>query len=241
MKLLCLGDSITRAQVSADYVAMVRERLPAFTVEGSGVNHEMSAALLARLDAVVAARPDAVTVLIGTNDLRYAMDSSDAASLSRRWRLFEPQDADTFCANLSDITTRLRDETGARIALLSPPVLGEDPSSRAMTLAAEYADITREVAAEHDVAYLPLHERMRSLLGSGPAYRPGGRYAARAAIRHFVLRQGFDTIARSRGLRLTTDTVHLNGAGATLVADLVAGFALAPAPSPRVPAPTINR
>jgi len=241
MKLLCLGDSITRAQVSADYVGMVRDRMPKAAVTGSGVNHEMSAALLARLDDAVAAAPDVVTVLIGTNDLRYALDPADAAGLSRRWGLTGPQDADTYCANLSDITTRLRDETGARVALLSPPALGEDPSSRAMTLAAEYADIVREVAVEHDVAYLPLHERMRELLGSGPAYRPGGRYAARAAIRHFVLRQGFDTISRSRGLRLTTDTVHLNGTGATLVADLIAGFALAPAPSPRVPAPTINR
>lgn len=241
MKLLCLGDSITRAQVSADYVAVLRDRLPACTVLKSGVNHEMSAGLLARLDAAVAERPDVVTVLIGTNDLRYALDPADAAALERRWGLPGPQDADTFCANLSDITTRLRDETDARVAILSPPALGEDPSSRAAALAAEYADIAREVAVEHDVAYLPLHERMLPMLGTGHPYRPGGRYAARAAIRHFALRQGFDTIAHSRGLRLTTDTVHLNGAGATLVADLIAGFTLAPAPSARFPAPTINR
>ncbi|GIG69920.1 SGNH/GDSL hydrolase family protein [Phytomonospora endophytica] len=242
MKLLCLGDSITRAQVSADYTAILRDRLPRFTVVGSGVNHEMSAGLLARLDTAVAARPDVVTVLIGTNDLRHALDPRDADALTKRWGLTGPHDADAYCAHLSGIATRLRDETGARVALISPPVLGEDPGSPAMALAAEYADITREVATEHEVAYLPLHERMLELLGDGgPRYRTGAVYAARAAIRHFVLRQGFDTVSRSRGLRLTTDTVHLNGVGARLVADLIAGFALAPAPFAPAGAPTINR
>lgn len=111
--------------------------------------------------------------------------------------------------------------------MTAPPALGEDLDSAANRLAAEFAAITREVCTAEEATYLPLFEQSVDALrreGSRPgiAYRPGAMYAARAAMRHFLLRQSLDAVSRSRGLLLTTDTVHLNSRGAAIVAGLIA-------------------
>ncbi|NUP68515.1 MAG: SGNH/GDSL hydrolase family protein [Nonomuraea sp.] len=227
MKLICLGDSITRGQVSVDYVAMLRDRLPGADVINAGVNHEPSSKLLERLDDVVARDPDVVTVLIGTNDANATLSERRAQALRKRWKLPESPSPAAYAANLAAVAKRLQDETMARVALLSPPVIGEDLDSLPVRRTAEFAGIVRRVAADQGVAYLPLHERMTAdLRGTTPGtrYRPESRQAQTAAIQHFLLGRSLDAISRGRGLRLTTDTVHLNSRGAAMVADLIEGF-----------------
>ncbi|WP_018349736.1 SGNH/GDSL hydrolase family protein [Longispora albida] len=233
MKIVCTGDSLTRAQVSADYVQMLRERpagVGGWDVTSAGVNYELSSGLRARIGEVIDSDPDIVTVLIGTNDLRSALSAKDAASLRKRWKLTSAPTAATYRENLSAIVSRLHASTHARVALLSPPVIGEDPGSTPNQLAATYAAIVREVATEHGATYLPLFEQMLDYLRTHhqqprTAFRPGVLLAATAATQHFVLRRSFDSISRSRGLRLTTDTIHLNNRGATMIADLISTFA----------------
>ncbi|MFC4114614.1 SGNH/GDSL hydrolase family protein [Nonomuraea zeae] len=230
MKLICIGDSITRGQVSADYVTMLRARLPEAAVLNSGVNYELSAQTLDRLDDVIRQDPDVVTVLIGTNDANFTLSPRLARTLRKRWGLTAAPDVEGYAANLTAIARRLQDETMARVGLLSLPVIGEELGSEPVRRAAEYSAIVREVAAEQGVSYLPLNERMTAYLEErgrtpGTRYRPEGRLAQTAAIQHLLLGRGLDAISRSRGLQLTTDTVHLNGRGAAMVADLVEAFA----------------
>jgi lysophospholipase L1-like esterase len=228
VKVICLGDSITRGQVSVDDVAMLRERLTEATVVNAGVNYEPSSELVKRLDGIVAQDPDVVTVLIGTNDANATLSEKRAQALRKRWKLSADPTPDSYAANLRAVVRRLQEATTARVALLSPPVLGEDLDSVALRRTVEYSEIVRKVAADQGVTYLPLNERMiADLAGTTPGmrYRPDGAQAQRAAIQHFVLRRSLDAISRSRGLRLTTDMVHLNTRGATMVADLIEGFA----------------
>lgn len=225
MKIVCAGDSITRGQVSADYVAMLREALPDATVVNAGVNLELSSGLRSRLDAVTAEKPHVVCVLTGTNNVRYALDSNDAARLRRRWQLTESPSLASYREDLRDIARRLR-ETASRVAFLSLPVIGEVLDSEPVRRVAEYSDVVREVAAELQIGYLPLHERMVAFLEDHPAvpktrFRPGRFLVATAALQHLLLRRSFDAISRSRGLQLTTDTIHLNHRGAGMIAELV--------------------
>ncbi|MFB4281224.1 SGNH/GDSL hydrolase family protein [Nonomuraea sp. MTCD27] len=229
MKLICLGDSITRGQVSADYVALLRARLPDDTVINAGVNHEPSSELVKRLDAVIAQDPDVVTVLIGTNDANATLSGKRARALRRRWKLAADPTAADYAANLAAVARRLQDQTMARVALISLPVIGEDLASVPVRRAAEYSDIVRRVAAREGVTYLPLNERMTAYLEErgrtpGTPYRAEGLLAQTAAMQHFLLGRSLDTISKRRGLQLTTDTIHLNGRGAAMIADLVEGF-----------------
>ena len=228
MRILCVGDSLTRAQVSADYVDALERAFEGSVVARAGVNLEPSSVLVARLDALVAWKPDVISVLTGTNNVRYSLSEADAERLRRRWRLTKPQSLETYREDLRVIARRLKG-TGARVAFLSLPVVGEVLDSEPVQRAAEYSQVVREVAAEQQVSYLPLHETMVTFLRAHPCVpgtlvRPGSFLTYTAAFQHFVLRRSFDAISRSRGLRLTTDTIHLNTRGAGMISELIAGW-----------------
>ena len=226
MKIICAGDSLTRAQVSADYVAMLRARLPHAVVLNAGVNYETSGVLASRIAGLADQDPDLITVLTGTNDMRALLSSKDRTSLRKRWKLTADPTPDAYRANLTAIVQTIQRHCHARIALLSPPVIGEELGSAPVRLAGEFAEIVGKVAADQEVAYLPLYERMTGLLEQsgarpGTAFRPGMWLASTAAMPHFLLRRRLDAISRARGLQLTTDTIHLNSRGAAIVADLI--------------------
>ncbi|WP_238011161.1 SGNH/GDSL hydrolase family protein [Dactylosporangium sp. AC04546] len=222
MRIVCLGDSITKGQLGVDYVAVLRRRVDAEVIQ-DGVNGDLAYNLLQRLDAAVAHRPDVVTVLIGTNDVRAAIDPEHARVAMRRKRLPERPTIQGYQRNLSDIVRRLRDETGARIGLLSLPVLGQAPAQEQAT---EYSGVVREVAAEFGAGYLPLHERQLADLGEARprSYGDAHRLRNTAVLQRLILRRSWDDISRRNGLELTTDLIHQNSRGAGHVADVIAEF-----------------
>jgi lysophospholipase L1-like esterase len=226
MKIICAGDSLTRAQVSADYLAMLRARLPQAIIVNAGVNYEPSSGLTSRIAALAAQDPDLITVLTGTNDMRALLSDVDRTALRKRWKLTTDPTRDAYRANLTAIVHAIQHRSHARIALLSPPVIGEELGSAPVRLAGEFAEIVRKVAADENVAYLALYEQMTAILERsgkrpGTTFRPGRWLASTAAMQHFLLRRRFDAISRSRGLQLTTDTIHLNSRGAAIIADLI--------------------
>jgi lysophospholipase L1-like esterase len=114
VRILCVGDSLTRAQISADYVSILQRALPTCVITREGVNLELSSGLVARLDPLVREKRDAVCVLTGTSNVRYSPERADAARLRRRWRLTGPQILETYREDLKTITSRLK-ATGARV------------------------------------------------------------------------------------------------------------------------------
>lgn len=224
-RVVCVGDSITRGQVSVDYVAMLRSRFP-YTFVNRGVNYDLAHSVLLRLDQIVADDPDHVTVLIGTNDATATLGHRNLRLMKWLKRIPTTPTPQWYRDNLSAIVLGLEQRTHASVALLSLPTIGEALDSTPMRRASEYSAIVREVATTHDVAYLPLHERQLDHLRSarhqpGTRYRDGLLLSSTASTQHFVLRRGFDDIARRRGLLLTTDTVHQNTRGAAMIADVI--------------------
>lgn len=67
-RIACLGDSLTRAQFSIDYLGLLGRRHPPGDVQLArfGANGDFAHNLLQRLDAVVTNPPDVITVLIRT-------------------------------------------------------------------------------------------------------------------------------------------------------------------------------
>jgi lysophospholipase L1-like esterase len=227
LRVVCVGDSITQGQVSVDYVGLLRKRLPSesYVLVNRGVGGDFAYNILQRLDQVVADEPDHVMVLAGTNDANASLSAGSRRLMTWIKRLPTMPTPQWFRDNLSEIVRRLRQRTDARIALLSLPVIGEDLDSVPMRRAAEYSAIVREIAATHDVTYLPLHERQVDYLRSR-GHQPRTQYssgvrAVTAALQHFVLRRSLDDIAERRGLLLTVDTVHQSSRGATIIADLI--------------------
>lgn len=215
--VVAAGSSSTHASLSGDYVAMLDARLaPAgYSFVNAGRNGATSADLRQRLVPIIACDPDAITILIGTNDVRSAGNLASAPA--------------AFRANIAAILAQLQRDTQARIALLSLPPLGEDLSSPSNQTVRQYNQILAELAAEHQVSYLPLYETLSDRLAANPPPSPQP-YALRlellvmSAVRHYVAGQSWDEIADARGFHLLTDQIHLSNRGATVVADLIAAW-----------------
>ena len=232
LTVVCIGDSITHARTSSDYVALLQKRFrpKGYRFVNAGINGELAYNALQRLDTVVACRPSWITLMVGTNDAYAALSTANAHETMEQMDLPERPTRETFRRYLTDICLQLRNASPAPLALLSLPPLGEDPSHRAFEMTAAYSRIIQSVAHETGNAYLPIHERMRAYL-EDRADRPGrsfGEYrdgmGLAVKVRRFLLKQSFGTISRRNGFVLLTDFFHLNEAGAAIVADAIAEF-----------------
>lgn len=233
--VVCIGDSITHGRTSSDYVALLQERFrpKGYRFVNAGCNGELAYNVRQRLEAVIDCRPAWITLMVGTNDVYAALSTANAHETMEQMGLPERPNRDVFRRYLTEICLHLRNASGAPLALMSLPPLGEDPAHRAFQMTADYSRIIQAVAHETGNTYLPVHERMRAYLECQPdqpgpsfdAYRDGMGMAVK--IRRFLLKQSFDTISRKNGFSLLTDFFHLNNAGAALVADAVAEFIVA--------------
>jgi lysophospholipase L1-like esterase len=231
VSVVCIGDSITSANVSVDYIQMLRERFSAdgFAFTNAGQDGDLAWNVLQRLDAIIELRPDVVTVLVGTNDASASLSDKNVRIMTRMKKLIERPTIDTYRRDLTAIGERLASETSARIALLSLPVLGEEFGSDPVLRSVDYSAVVKDVADQHGLAYLPLNEQQLAHLREHQrppriAFRNGVGLAARTAIEHIFLRQSLDKISQRRGLELTIDFVHQNTLGATMIAGLIEGF-----------------
>ncbi|MFF4082574.1 SGNH/GDSL hydrolase family protein [Streptomyces sp. NPDC001777] len=227
-RVACLGDSITRAQLSVDYLGPLERRRPPGEVRLArfGVNGDFAHNLSRRLDAVVADPPDVITVLIGTNDARASLAGYPVERAMKRKQLPERPSAGWFQECLAAVVERLRTQTDATIALLSLPVLGQQPDGAAAQASQAYSRMIAEVATTNKAAYLPLHERQTEELRRAdpppiPYQEPTPASSVGVLVQRAVLRRDLDTVSRRRGLVLTTDHIHQNSRGAALVAEVI--------------------
>jgi lysophospholipase L1-like esterase len=148
-RIACLGDSLTRAQFSVDYLDLLGRRHPPGDVQLArfGANGDFAYNLLQRLDAVVTNPPDVITVLIGTNDARASLAGYPVEQAMKRKQLPDRPSAGWFQQCLGAVVARLRAETDATIGLLSLPVLGQQLDGAAAQASQAYSRMIAEVAS----------------------------------------------------------------------------------------------
>jgi acyl-CoA thioesterase I len=227
--VVCAGDSLTHGMASANYVELLRQRFaPAdYAFVNAGINGNLAYNVLQRLDAIIACRPDVVTLLIGTNDVNATFNDAWAANYRREQRLPQSPTLAWSQHNLTQVIDRLQAETTARIALLSLPMLGEDLASAMNARITAFNAFLRALAAEKGVAYLPLHETLVAALPANHAPPPyNGKRSAmlRAMFVHHARRKPWTAISAQQGLVFLTDHVHLNDHGAAIIARLIGDF-----------------
>ncbi|MFW9807233.1 MAG: SGNH/GDSL hydrolase family protein [Candidatus Thorarchaeota archaeon] len=226
-----IGDSITHGRIGMNYVEMVERNFNEgqFEFINAGINSELAWNCLQRVDEVIQCKPDIVTVLVGTNDANASMSEKQMKDYIKRMKLPRPPDIDWYRESLRSLVIKIRTETNARIALLSIPTIGEDSSHPAFQRSSDFGRIVNEVAEETGVTYLPLHEKMVEYLQDGsaePSY-PYEKYLIgiiKGIMYHYLLRKSWDEIASSSGFSLHVDYLHLNTAGAQIVADMITEF-----------------
>ena len=226
---VCAGDSLTHGVVSVNYVDILARRLGDWDFSNAGINSELAFNLADRLEPIIALDPEAVSVLIGTNDINATFGLRTALGYYALQHLPERPNPLFYRENLTLIVRRLKRETRARIALLSMPPIGEDRNHYAWLRTEEYALIVREVAKAEEVEYLPLRERICAYLESIPGSTPlpFDKFAiagARAGRAHLLFGKSLDEISASNGFHVLVDGIHMNTHGASIAADLIEGF-----------------
>jgi acyl-CoA thioesterase I len=227
--VVCAGDSFTHGVMSADYLAQLRGRLGADGYEfvNAGINGSLAWNVLRRVDDVVACRPDAVTLLVGTNDVLGTLGPAWETTYRRQQHIAVTPTLAWYVENLRQIVDRLLAETGARLAMLDLPPLGEDLASETNDRVRAYNAALREVAAAAGVPVLPLHDRLVAMLPQGrnpPPFEGRRELMGSALVRRLVLGRSWDEISEAHGLAVLTDHVHLNDRAAAVVAELIGGW-----------------
>ncbi len=190
--IICFGDSITAQGGGwSGYVTvanrLLREACPGMRCRlvAAGVSGSRVPDLERRVEAEVLARaPRAVVVYIGINDVWH---------LQRGGGTPKPD----YAVGLRRLVDRIR-AAGIRVILCTPSVIGEKPDGANPhdILLDEYADVTREIAAETGCDLVDLRREFQQHL------------------------QTHNPDAAATGI-LTYDGVHLNAAGNRLVAQAV--------------------
>jgi acyl-CoA thioesterase I len=225
--VVCVGDSLTAGQLSADWVGLLAERLGpnGYEFVNAGINSQLAWNVLQRLDEVIACDPDVVTLLVGSNDVLATLSPAHEARYRRFQHLPQRPTLEWYLENVERILGRVATETRARLVVLELPLLGEDLDSEQNRRVQRYNAALRELCEHRGVACLPLHRQLADLIPAEHRGPPGsgatGPMVA-AAARHLLLRQDWNTISGKQGLRLLTDHVHLNDTAAGVLADLLA-------------------
>lgn len=166
MKIIFLGDSLTAGVYGGDFVAELAAMMPDDEIINAGVGGSTAPDMLARLDAIIAAAPDAVFLMGGGNDAisysqpetrpyyRQAQDIADG--------VVTPE---MFTAAYRDILQALQ-LAFVRVWVGLPPMEYNPQTVAAMK---RYNDIAREVAASFNVPALDL---MAHFAPDAPPERP---------------------------------------------------------------------
>lgn len=226
--LVCAGDSITHGSMTPNWVTRVADTMaPTMDTVNAGFTGDLAWNLLSRLDDVIACRPAAVTVLIGTNDALAQISPAWCDGYMKAQHLPQRPTAQWYEENLRKIVHRLQSETTAAVALMSLPPMGDTTKGRWHDHVAPYNAIVGAVATRAGVPVLPVHDHIAGLITDEPPTPWDGtkKLMGAALARHFLLRRSWDAIARRHGFTTTTDGVHMNTTAAARIATLVEQFA----------------
>jgi lysophospholipase L1-like esterase len=235
MVVACLGESLTKGEVSYDWIADLQSRSQNGSIRfvnlGVGGDHTYNA--LKRVPQVIQYHPDKVVVLIGAGDVLCTL-SATRDRVFRIWkRLPQKHSLKWFDENIRQIVSKLKNETTARVALCSLPLGGEDPESEVNRRIREYSMIIKQIANEESVSYIPFYERMYEQIVASPGRAFESNFLSdflsqsRAAFKILVLHKSLDEVGQQGGWRFHVDGAHLNSRGGKILADLVQEFVAA--------------
>ncbi len=190
-QIVAMGDSITQAGGYLRVIdAVAAQQYPDLKIPriiNAGISGEKAEDMVKRFEKdVIARKPNIVTISVGINDVWHRLEQPH-----------DPKVLEAYRKNL-DRMVRMAQDAGARVFILSPTVIQEDPQSQGNQRLKMYIEAGQEVAREGKAEYVNLHEMF-----------------LRVVRKNRELEQNGETKADNH---LTTDGVHMTPVGDTLMA-----------------------
>lgn len=217
------GDSLTEGTPGVSYVEMLKQRRPEIEWVNYGRGGDTLYSLLIRLRGTrLERKANAAFVWIGINEifqqlhwhyplLAFVRGQRASKDLLRQGAIFES----------------ILDMLSARAGLVTvglPHLFGEQIDSEWNCSVRRLGKQLRKVASDHqDIPVIDLHARFAAALENQAVsdYLPRSLGQVGMDVLQLNSDNAADKVAANRGLHLTLDGVHLNSAGARIVADAV--------------------
>jgi lysophospholipase L1-like esterase len=226
MNIAFIGDSLTQGIPGSSYLTILRSQLPHHRLLNLGKGNDTVVSLYRRVSHLrFSPTPfDIVFLWVGVNDIdRGSSWANRVANVLRRQP--RSRDLDDFRLYYEKTLEILR-QSAIRVVAVSPLLKGEDIHNRWNQELGTYAEVIRSLSIQDEqTEYLDLRERFFSRLAAERITNYLMKGPLSVGLDILTLRNDaqVDEIAAKRGLHLTLDGVHLNSAGAALVAEAFLG------------------
>ncbi len=172
--LVCVGDSITHGQCSANYVDLIgnilKDSKKNLQIVNAGQNSICTWPVLhGRLKQIIRCEPEYISILIGSNDIKGVYRERWATQSQLRWNIPENLSFQNYQNNLRNIVEQLLIKTNAKICICTLPPMGEDLNCKANDLVRKANEIIRNEIARirltnKRVEIIPLFEEFEKIL-----------------------------------------------------------------------------
>lgn len=221
MKIAFYGDSLTAGIIGVSYIEILKKRLPDHTLINYGKGGDTVISLYRRIVAQNLLAPvDLIVLWIGVNDVFVNM-SWTYPIIKRLEQQLWAKTLEEF-AQYYRLILDLLCPLAKKVVTVPPLLIGEDIQNRWNQELDRLNGIIRELSvSRQNIDYLDLRTIAISRLASKPISPYVAKSAARIVLDAVALRdhRQIDQKSAERGLHFTLDGVHLNSAGAELVAE----------------------
>lgn len=229
--VVCVGDSNTHGNSGFSYVNWLKSNLESRGLEfcNAGYNSDLAWNVLQRIEPVIELNPEYIIIMVGTNDVIASLSRESAESYVQNKNLPQQPNSVFFIDSYRQIIDRIREVCDARIAMVSIPVIGENPGSVANQKASAYNTLLKDLAYKYGLDYLSVFdEQITYLRKQGVDPRKGTAEESfpitRSMMMRYILGVSWDKISSVQGLYLTTDKLHMNSTGGKMIASRIAHF-----------------
>ncbi len=222
MKIAFYGDSLTEGIPGVAFLPILGAKLPEHELINYGKGGDTGISLYRRIVRRQLDLPvDIAFLWVGVNDV-FAKVTLAHSILKRLVRQPWAKDHAEF-RDYYALTLDLLCQKAANVVTVSPLLIGEDLENSWNQELAELCEIVASVSSAFgNVHYLDLRARFRKELEGRVIsdYIPKSNIRIARDMLSLRTPAQIDAAARDRGLHLTLDGVHLNSAGAKVVADV---------------------
>jgi len=226
--IACIGDSLTHGNIGVSWIEQLRKEFPSDIFLNEGINGDVVWQVHQRLEPILNSKPDVVVLMIGSNDVMASYNSKSGERYKRNNNLLDIPTFQSYQKLLLELLDKLISVD--KVFLCTLPPLGEIKDSQVNQHVNKFNDFIRKTAQERDLSILPVSESLwidlalrefSCINDYDPNSIPLMRRIYGGVMHHYIFKQPWDKIARSKGQWLLFDQIHLGERAANIVFHLV--------------------
>ena len=229
--IACIGDSLTHGNIGQSWVDYLRKEFPNYIFLNEGINANTTWQVLQRLEPIFECKPDLIILMIGTNDALGSFDIDSGLRYKKNNNLPEVPSFEKYKEQLVELIDKIG--LSSKVALCTLPPIGENKDSLVNQHVKKFNDYIKLVADDKNLSLLPVSESLWFEIQSrkyqlksdyNPKSFPLLRRIFGGIFHHYLLKQSWNDIAKTKGQWILFDQIHLNERGAEIVFKLAKKF-----------------